>query len=244
MSAYAIIPARGGSKGVPRKNISLLGGYPLVAYAIAAAKLTPSIERIIVSTDDDEVAAIARKFGAEVPFLRPAELAQDGSRDIGFMLHAIQWLREHEGSVPDYFVELRPTTPLRHPEDIEKAIGLIQKHPEATSLISSHEIRESPHKLFRRNGDYFEGLFPHDPRPEYWSLPRQEFPPIYQPDGYVDILKTAYMEGHNRLQGDMMLAFESPDTGEVDKAEDLKFIQFKLETEQWEVYEWLTKNFS
>ena len=244
MSAYAIIPARGGSKGVPRKNISLLGGYPLVAYAIAAAKLTPSIERIIVSTDDDEVAAIARKFGAEVPFLRPAELAQDGSRDIGFMLHAIQWLREHEGSVPDYFVELRPTTPLRHPEDIEKAIGLIQKHPEATSLISSHEIRESPHKLFRKKDDYFEGLFPHDPRPEYWSLPRQEFPPIYQPDGYVDILKTAYMEGHNRLQGDMMLAFESPDTGEVDKAEDLKFIQFKLETEQWEVYEWLTKNFS
>ena len=244
MSAYAIIPARGGSKGVPRKNISLLGGYPLVACATDAEKLTPSIERIIVSTDDDEVDAIARKFGAEVPFLRPAELAQDGSRDIGFMLHAIQWLREHEGSVPDYFVELRPTTPLRHPEDIEKAIGLIQKHPEATSLISSHEIRESPHKLFRRNGDYFEGLFPHDPRPEYWNLPRQEFPLIHQPDGYVDILKTAYMEERKRLQGDKMLAFVSPDTGEVDKEEDIKFIQFKLETEQWEVYEWLTKNFS
>jgi CMP-N-acetylneuraminic acid synthetase len=243
MKFYAIIPARGGSKGVPRKNIALLGGYPLLAYAIAAAKLTPLIERIVVSTDDEEIASVARKFGAEVPFLRPAEIAQDTSRDIEFMLHAIRWLRDNEGIVPEYLVELRTTTPLRHPHDVQKAVEMIQKYPEATSLISSHEIRESPHKLFRKSGDYFEGLFPHDPRPEYWNLPRQEFPPIYQPDGYVDILKTSYMEEHQRLQGDRMLAFESPDTGEVDKAEDLKFIQFKLDTEQWEVYEYLKNNF-
>lgn len=244
MKSYAIIPARGGSKGVPRKNIALLGGFPLVAYAIAAAKLTPSIERVIVSTDDEEVATIARTFGAEVPFLRPAELAQDSSRDIEFMLHAIEWLRDNEGLVPEYFVELRPTTPLRHPQDIQKAIEIITAHPEATSLISAHDIRESPHKLFRKNGDYFEGLFPQDSRPEYWTLPRQAFPPMYQPDGYVDIVKTTHMQESGRLQGDRMLAFISTDTGEVDKAEDLKFIQFKLETEGWEVYEWLKKNFS
>ena len=244
MKTYAVLPARGGSKGVPRKNIKMLGGFPLLAYAIAAAKLTPSIERILVSTDDEEIASIARKFGAEVPFMRPAEIAHDTSRDIEFMLHGIQWLRDNEGVVPEYVVELRATTPLRHPVDIEKAIAMIKEHPEATAVISAHEIRESPHKLFHKHGNYFAGLFPNDPRPEYWTMPRQAFPPIYQPDGYVDILRTSHMEEKHLLQGESMLAFVSPNTGEVDTEEDFKFIEYKLDTEKWEVHDYLQKNFS
>ena len=243
MDAYALIPARGGSTGVPGKNIALLGGFPLIAYAIAAAKLTPSITRVVVSTDSEAIANIAKRFGAEVPFMRPAEIARNDSRDIEFLLHATKWFEENEGSVPEYVVELRPTTPLRHPEDIEKAIIMIKVHPEASSLVSAHEIRESPHKLFSLQGGQFKGLFPHDPRPEYWNLPRQAFPPIFQPDGYVDILKASNMKKTGRQHGDQILAFVSPDTGEIDRAEDFKFIEFKLQAEKWEVYDYLKKNF-
>jgi N-acylneuraminate cytidylyltransferase len=244
MGTFAIIPARGGSKGIPKKNIKMLGGFPLIAYAIAAAKLSSSVERIIVTTDSEEIAEIARKFGAEVPFMRPVEIAGDKSTDLEFMLHAIDWFKEHERAVPEYWVQLRATTPLRKPPDIDKAIGFLKAHPEATSLRSGHEIRESPYKLFGIKDEYFTGLFPEDTRPEYYNLPRQEFPPVYQPDGYVDILKTSYMVEHNKQHGDKMLAFVSPDTGEIDGPNDFAFIEFKLKDGQWEIFDWLKKNFS
>lgn len=243
MDAYALIPARGGSTGVPGKNIAQLGGFPLIAYAIAAAKLAPSISRVVVSTDSEAIADIARRFGAEIPFMRPAEIARNDSRDIEFLLHATEWFETNEGSVPEHVVELRPTTPLRHPEDIEKALVMIQAHPEASSLVSAHEIRENPHKLFSLEGENFVGLFPQDPRPEYWNLPRQAFQPIYQPDGYVDILKASHMKKTGRQHGDYILAFVSPDTGEIDRKEDFPFLEFKLQNEKWEVYDYLKKNF-
>jgi CMP-N-acetylneuraminic acid synthetase len=105
-------------------------------------------------------------------------------------------------------------------------------------------VRESPYKLFGIEDKYFTGLFPDDPRPEYFNLPRQAFPPVYQPDGYVDILKTSYITENNKQHGDKMLAFVSPDTGEIDGPNDFAFIEFKLKSEPWEVYEWLKKNFS
>src|SRR3989344_1755760 len=162
-SIWAIIPARGGSKSIPKKNIMNIKGYPLIAYSIAAAKLSKKIDRIIVTTDSEEMAEVAKKYGAEAPFIRPAEFAGGKSPDIEFMEHAIAWCREHEGSVPEYWVHLRPTTPLRKPEDIDKAIVTILAHPEATCLRSGDEIRESPYKLFGIEGDYFTGLFPQDP---------------------------------------------------------------------------------
>jgi CMP-N,N'-diacetyllegionaminic acid synthase len=241
---YAIIPARGGSKGVPKKNIKMLGGFPLIAYPIAAAKLSPSVERIIVTTDSEEIADIARKFGAEVPFMRPAEISGDKATDLEFMVHAINWFKENEGNAPEYWVELRTTTPLRKPADIDAAFEMIKVHPDATSLRSGHEIRESPYKLFGIKDDFFVGLFPDDPRPEYYNLPRQSFPPVYQPNGYVDILKTSYIDEHNKQHGDKMLAFPSPDTGEIDGPNDFPFIEFKLQNEEWEIYEYLKKNFS
>ena len=244
MSIHALIPARGGSKGVPKKNIKLLGGYPLIAYAIAAAKLSKKIERIIVSTDSEEIAEVARTFGAEVPFLRPAEISRDNSTDLEFVLHAINWFRDNEKQVPEFWVELRPTTPLRKPEDIDKALDTITNNPQATCLRSGYEIRESPYKLFGIADGYFTGLFPQDTRPEYYNLPRQSFPPVYQPDGYVDILKTSYIQKNHKQHGDKILAFISQDTGEIDRPEDFKFIEFKLEKEKWEVYEYLQQHFS
>jgi len=240
----ALIPARGGSKGIPRKNILLLGGYPLIAYAIAAARLSKHISRIIVSTDDEEIATVARTYGAEVPFMRPLEFAQDDSSDLSFVEHAIGWLRTHEGGVPEYLVELRTTTPLRHPQDIDTAIELLKASPEATSLRSGFEIHEPPHKLFGiGDGGYFVGLFPDDPRPEYYNLPRQVFAPVYQPDGYVDILKTSHVEKNHNQHGDRMLAFMSHNTGELDSPDDIQYVRFKLQDEDWEIYEWLKDNF-
>ena len=149
MNTIAYIPVRGGSIGVPKKNIHLLGGYPLVAYTIVAAKLAKHIERIIVSTDSEEIAEIARRYGAEVPFIRPSEFAQDMSPDRGHTLHAMNWFKENEGSVPEYWVHLRATTPFRNPELMDNAIREIQNHSTATSLRSGHLVPESHCKWFR-----------------------------------------------------------------------------------------------
>ncbi len=243
-TVFAVIPARGGSKGIPKKNIVDLGGFPLIAFSIAAAKLSHNIDRVVVSTDSEEIAETAKKYGAEVPFLRPAEFAADASGDIDFIRHALKWFEEREGKTPDYLVHLRPTTPLRDPKLVDRAIEEMIKNEEATSLRSGHEIRESPYKLFGIENGFFVGLFPNDPRPEYYNLPRQSFPPVYQPDGYVDILKTEFILKTDRLHGDKILAFVSPDTGELDKIEDLDFIAHKLKSGNFEIYEFLRKNFS
>lgn len=244
MSVYALIPARGGSKGVPRKNLKLLAGFPLIAYSIAAAKLSKTVIRTVVSTDDEEIARVAEKYGAEVPFIRPAEFARDDSPDLEFVLHAIEWLKKHEQTVPEYLVHLRPTTPLRKPQDIDAAVELFKKNPDATSLRSGFEIRESPYKLFGITDGYFTGLFPSDPRPEYHNLPRQSFPPVYQPDGYVDLLRTSYIEKHKKQFGDKILAFISENTGEIDTQRDFEYLEFKIKEVKWEIYDWLKNNFS
>lgn len=242
-SVVAIIPARGGSKAVPKKNIHILGGFPLVAYSIMAAKLAKGIDRVIVSTDNIEIAEIAKKFGAEVPFIRPAEFATDKSPDSHYLRHVLDWFDKHEGKHPDYLVNLRPTTPLRDPKHIDEAIELIIKNPAATSMRSGHEIRESPYKLFGMKDRYFVGLFPNDSRPEYYDLPRQTFPPVYQPDGYVDIIVTKWVLENESIHGPKILAFASPDTGEVDRLEDFKFIEYTLEKGNWAIYKCLKENF-
>lgn len=243
-SVYAIIPARGGSKGVPKKNIKDLGGFPLIAYSIVAAKLSKHIDRIIVSTDNEEISEIAKKFGAEVPFIRPAKISGDKSTDIEFVLHALEWFQKNEKNVPNHIVHLRPTTPLRRPKDIDKAIQKIKKDRKASSLRAGYEMRESPYKLFGIAGDYFTGLFPADTRSEYWNLPRQAFPPTYQPDGYVDVLVSDFVLKTKKMHGENILAFVSPNPGEIDKAEDFDFIKYKLQNEPWEIYKYLTEHFS
>src|SRR3989344_4048865 len=121
----ALIPARGGSKSIPRKNIVNLGGFPLIAYSIAAAKLAQRIDRIIVSTDSQEIAEVSKKYGAETPFMRPAEYANDTSPAIEFFQHTLKWFAENENYEPDYMVQLFPTTPLRDPTLVNQAIEKI-----------------------------------------------------------------------------------------------------------------------
>lgn len=240
----AVIPARGGSKRVPGKNVKLFGGYPLLAYAIAAARLARTVERTIVSTDAPDIAALARTYGAETPFLRPAEFATDSSGDIDFVRHLLDWLRDHEGGEPEYLVHLRPTTPLRDPELIDRAVGDLTARPEATALRSVHPLRESPYKQFIIEHGYLAGMFPHDPRPEYYNLPNQVFPPAYQPDGLVDVLKTDTVRRLGVLHGTKMLGFVVPDPGEIDTPEDFAYVEH-LRTQRGSVLrDWLQQNFA
>ncbi len=229
---------------MPKKNIKPLGGFPLLAYSIAAAKLTKKIERTIVSTDSKEIAAIARQYGAEVPFMRPVELAQDHSTDYDVLQHALKWLEENEKSVPDLFVYLRPTTPLRDPKIIDRAIDHFKKNPKATSLRSAHELAEPPQKMFQLDpAGFFTGFFPDDPRPEYYNLPRQFFPVAYSPNGYVDIVRTDFLKnGQRQSFGAKILGFITPAVVEIDRPENFAYLEYCFQKKPGILFNYLNKN--
>ena len=147
-----IITARGGSKSIPKKNIALVGGKPLIAWTIQTALRSSALSRVIVSTDDKEIAEVARKWGAETPFLRPAELAQDNSPHIPVVVQAIQWLESHESAKPDFILLLQPTLPLRTTEDIDNAIQLMFEK-DADCIVSICEASSHPYLTKRITPD-------------------------------------------------------------------------------------------
>lgn len=238
MSVYAIIPARSGSKGVPDKNIRFLGGHPLLAWSIAAAKLCPSISRIVVSTDSEKYAEIARGYGAEVPFLRPQEFATDLSRDREFLLHALRWFKEQEQRVPNYLVLLRPTTPLRDPMLMERAIHKISTRPDCTSLCSGYELAESPAKNFALLVK--ENLFTGFMDETYLDAPRQECPKAYVWDGHIDILRSEYLMSNEDVFGLRRCALVTQPNVEIDTEEEFAYVEFLARSKSKEIYNFLT----
>lgn len=192
-----IIPARGGSKGIPRKNIRNFAGYPLIAWSIAAAKQSASVTRVIVSTDDEEIAAVARQFGAETPFLRPAEFAQDKTTDLPVFEHALKWLAENEGYRPDVVVQLRPTSPIRPRGLVDKAIEILRAHPDADSVRGVVSAGQNPHKMWRLTDDPLKGagnspmknLLDVEGIDEPYNAPRQILPPVYWQTGHIDAIR-------------------------------------------------------
>ena len=185
----ALIPARGGSKGLPRKNIKPLLGKPLIAWTVEQAKNSKYIDKVVVSTDDEEIAEISKKYGAEVPFLRPKELARDDSPTIDAIIHAINWFEER-GEFFDILILLQPTSPLRTTEDIDNAIELFLNNKDALSLISVKENEHPPFWSLEIENKFLKPLFGE----EYFKKRRQELPKSYMPNGaifisYVDILK-------------------------------------------------------
>jgi len=241
MLTCAIIPARGGSKGVPGKNIKLLGGLPLIAYSIAAARMTKKIDRVLVSTDSPKIAEISRRFGAEIPFLRPSRYARDASADLEFMVHAFNWFRRHENGLPDLVVHLRPTTPLRDPAVLSEAITDFQRRTRATSMRSAHPAPESPFKWFLKDArGYFKGLSP-DSRNDAINNPRQSFAQTYIPDGYIDIVRPAYVLKSGLLHGPRMHGFISPVCCEVDTPWDFEYLEFELDRKGSVLRDWLKR---
>jgi len=197
----AIVQARGGSKGLPRKNLRLLRGHPLVAYSIASALAARAVTRVVLSTDDDEIAEVGRAYGAEVPFLRPANLAEDTTPDFPLFDHAIGWLAEHEDYHPRMVVQLRPTTPLRPRGMIDDATRILEADPKADCVRGVTIPKQTPYKMWR-DGD--EGCIVPLMETEFsepFNMPRQELPVAYWQTGHVDVIRTATITEKRSLTG-------------------------------------------
>ena len=190
----AIIPARGGSKGLPGKNVRPLAGHPLAAYSIAAAKQSDLVDRIICSTDSPEIADIAEKYGAEVPFLRPAELAQDDSPDIDAFQHLIEKLQNDEGYRPDIIVQLRPTSPIRLPGQVDQGIQLLIDNPSTDSVRGVTLTPATPYKMWRIGNEVLTPLLTIPGVPEPFNMPRQSLPEVWWQTGTLDIMRTSVIE--------------------------------------------------
>jgi CMP-N,N'-diacetyllegionaminic acid synthase len=203
----ALIPARGGSKSVPRKNLLPVAGRPLIAYSIMHAKACPSITRIVVSTDDDEIAAVAKELGADVPFRRPADAASDTATDFQVFRHALNWLAEHEGYVPELVVHLRPTGPVREAALIQRAVQLMLQNPDADALRSVGTAEQTPYKMWRIEGSFLRPLIELPGYPEAHSMPRQKLPAAYWQNGYVDIVRPRTIIELESMTGHVVLPF-------------------------------------
>ena len=182
LDVVALVTARGGSKGIPGKNVQRVAGRPLIAWTIRAARESALVRRVIVSTDDDAIARASCAAGAEVPFTRPTELAQDTSSHIGVVLHALDWLEADEGRLPDYLLLLQPTSPLRTAEDIDAAIALAAQTG-AASVVGVCPAHTHPYlaKSLSPQGRLADFLT--IDRRAY--LRRQDLPPAYALNGAV-----------------------------------------------------------
>jgi YrbI family 3-deoxy-D-manno-octulosonate 8-phosphate phosphatase len=200
----AIVPARGGSKGIPRKNIRSFAGYPLIAYSIAAALQSKSVTRVVISTDDEEIAAVAREYGAQVPFLRPAEFAQDNSVDLPAFQHALTWLAEHEQYRPEVVVQLRPTSPIRPLDCVDRAVGTLLAHPDADSVRGVVPAGQNPHKMWRLSGEnsLMKNLLDVPGLSEPYNAPRQSLPPIYWQTGHIDAIRAGTILQKGSMSGE------------------------------------------
>ena len=209
MKILALIPARIGSKAVPKKNIRKVSGKPLIVYSIQHALASNYIDRVVVSTDSEEIAEIALTHGAEVPFLRPKELSEDDSLDIDFHLHAIEWLRDKENYLPDAVINLRPTTPVRDPAVLDEAIQLFSCHPELDSMRAVRPANKTPYKMWRLqdNGLIYPLFERFEKYNEPYNLPRQLLPDIVVQDGYFDITRTTTILKKNSTTGSVVMPF-------------------------------------
>ena len=247
MEVLALIPARSGSKSIKDKNIRMVGGKPMLVHSVEHALASKLVTRVILSTDSEEYARIGREAGAEVPFLRPAEFAADDSLDIDVFEHALKWLKENEGYEPDIVVHLRPTFPTRNPADIDKMVELLLDHPEADSVRSVAEAKDTPFKMwFVDKGNPEDGDFDEKtdgttsveekktegelgiirpvvtiPGLEACSMPRQALPKAYLQNACIDVVRTETITEKHSMTGDMVLGYLMQDDCDIDYEEDL-----------------------
>lgn len=230
----AIVPARGGSKGIPRKNVRPLLGRPVLAYAVEAGLRARLVDRVVCSTDDAEIAEAARAAGAEVPFLRPAELAQDTTEDHPVFLHALRWLEEHEGYRPDIVVNLRPTSPLRRAEHVDGAVRLLRETG-ADSVKSVSLARQHPHKMWRLDGERSGVMRPFLQTPFRRArgpdVPRAELDAVYWQNGVVDATLRSVIVDQGVMIGQRVagLVTEPEDAVDLDTPLDLLVAELLLQ---------------
>lgn len=205
MSLLAVIPARGGSKGLPGKNIRPLAGHPLIAHSILMARMCPEIDRLIVSTDDEKIAAVAKQYGADVPFFRPAALAQDETPMWPVVRHALQTVEEKSSARFDYLLLLDPTSPGRFPQDIAQAFARLKNSPEADGIVGVSQPEFSPiwHTVVEKSG-WMSDLFENGAS----FGRRQDTPTVYRINASLYIWRTAFIRrcnGNWRREGNHLL---------------------------------------
>jgi len=219
----ALIPARGGSKGLPRKNIRMFSGDPLIGRSIKQAKASKYLDRIVVSTDDREIAGIAERYGAEVPFLRPGELATDSAKAIDVIFHALDCI-EKSGDRFDLLVLLQATSPLREAADIDRAIELLYSK-EAKAVVSVCAAEHHPYWMMTlsMNGALESGL-----KPDAQNMNRQELPEYFLVNGAVYAVVPNYLRENNGFMGKETFAYEMPPerSVDIDNELDFKFAEF------------------
>lgn len=211
-SCLAIIPARGGSKGIPDKNLVELGGRPLIAWSIAAAKACRRIGRVIVSTDEPRIAETARAAGAEAPFLRPAEISGDAATSLDAVKHALAYLSAQDGYVPDVVALLQPTSPFRSGLHLEEALDRLERD-NADSLISLTQVKLHP--------AFFKSLTPEgiiQPLLDQSAagLPRQALPPVYAPNGAIYLVKHALLQAGSDWNSGRCIGYVMPPERSID----------------------------
>jgi len=228
----ALIPARGGSKSIPRKNIRPLGESPLIAYSIAAGLAADLVMRVIVSTDDEEIATVARRYGAETPFLRPAEFSQDNTTDLPVFQHALRWLIENEDYCPDIVVQLRPTSPFRRTYHIDAAVARLLERPDADAVRTVCVPFQNPFKMWRISPDGLMQPLMNAEFREPYNMPRQLLPDVYWQTGYVDaawsetILEKDSMTGERSLP----LIIDPSEWIDIDSPDDWRRAERLLES--------------
>lgn len=212
-----IIPARSGSKGIQNKNIMDFHGKPLLGWSIEQAQKCNYKMKIVVSTDSKEYADMAVKYGAEVPFLRPLEISQDLSTDYEFMNHCVDWLKEHQKYTCDIILQLRPTSPTRKVENINKALEMFLNNRDTfDSLRSVIPVEKSPYKMYSLNNGNLVPLFNEiNHIKEPYNQPRQILPQCYLHNGYIDILNTSILK-NNTISGENILLFVMEETNNLD----------------------------
>lgn len=216
----AVIPARSGSKSVVHKNIRVIDGKPMLAHSIEHAKASKYINRIIVSTDSEEYAEIARRFGAETPFIRPEEISRDESLDIEVFEHLLEFLKG-EGYEPDILVQLRPTYPYRNVEDIDRMIEMMMEDENADSVRSVMENEVVPHKMWYMGDDGEMKPLLNDIE-EAYNMPRQKLPKTYYQNGNVDILKPTNITKYHSMTGKNIKGYVMDGMLDIDTEQDYK----------------------
>ena len=232
MKILAIIPARGGSKGVPKKNIKQLAGKPLIYYTVREAKKSHYISRIIISTDCSETIEIAKQYGVEVPFIRPKELSGDNVLDFPVCEHAIKSLRKQEGFVPDIIVWLRPTSPLREAKHIDEAIEILMSNPTGDSVRSLCIAPKHPLKMWKVVSDRLTPFVPTEVTgiKEPYNYPRQELPPAYVQNGAIDVVWAKTIIEKRSISGDVILPYimEAVYSINIDSQLDFSFAELLM----------------
>ncbi len=229
-----VILARGGSTRIPQKNIKMLAGHPLIGHTILHAKASKYLDRIITSTDDEAIAAIAREYGSEVPFMRPAELAQSTTLDFPCIEHAIKWLESEEQDRADIIVHLRPTSPLRESWHIDAAVELLAQHPEADSVRTVVEPDQSPYKMYKITEEgYLNPLLSIPGVAEPFNTRQQDLPKAYKHVGYVDVVWRKTIIEKQKMSGDTIvpLVLEKAYSG-INTFDDWEFYEYLFAKKQ------------